>query len=255
MRFTDNQDGTITDTETGLMWQQETMEKKDWDNAILSCSELNLAGHKDWRLPTIEELLSIVDFERHDPACDPVFKAQSGYYRSSSTDGPTGAWLVYFYIGGAFAGTKTGGYYVRAVRARSMVEQHASERGKAVALREEIGRADEFDGSETVVSKTMYDSMANLAIARETLIAALQAENARLVDNEGFIKGINAALLPYQKRALDAEAELAAVEGHLREANYSEEAMAEERDALREELRLANASLTAAKADVEAVSK
>ena len=119
MRFTDNQDGTITDTETGLMWQQETMGEMNWDNAILACSELDLAGHKDWRLPTIKELLSIVDFERHNPACDPVFNAQSDFYWSSSTyqDGPTGAWLVYFGNGYTDATGKTNGYYVRAVRA------------------------------------------------------------------------------------------------------------------------------------------
>mgnify|MGYP003648745510 CR=1 FL=1 len=119
MRFTDNQDGTITDTETGLMWQQGTMEKKDWDHAILACSELNLAGHKDWRLPTIKELFSIVDFERHDPACDPVFNAQSYGYWSSSTyqDTSAGAWRVYFNGGGTDATGKTLGYYVRAVRA------------------------------------------------------------------------------------------------------------------------------------------
>jgi hypothetical protein len=121
MRFTDNQDGTITDQETGLMWQQGTMGKKDWDHAILACSELNLAGHKDWRLPTIKELLSIVDFERHNPTCDPVFNAQSDGYWSSSTgqSSPALAWYVYFSFGYTNALSKTNGYDVRAVRAGS----------------------------------------------------------------------------------------------------------------------------------------
>ena len=121
MRFTDNQDGTITDQETGLMWQQETMEEMNWNKAILACSELSLAGHKDWRLPKIKELQSIVDFERINPACDPVFNAQSGYYWSSSTyqGTPTGAWNVGFLSGYTYATSKTNGYYVRAVRSGS----------------------------------------------------------------------------------------------------------------------------------------
>ena len=118
MRFIDNQDRTITDTETGLMWQQATMERKDWDNAILSCSELALAGHKDWRLPTIKELFSIVDFERSDPACDPVFKAQSNYYWSSSTyqGYPSYGWYMDFLDGSMGADFMTHNNFVRAVR-------------------------------------------------------------------------------------------------------------------------------------------
>ena len=121
MRFIDNKNGTITDTETGLMWQQETLSTMSYDNAVLTCSELDLAGYKDWRCPTISELLTIVDYTRSKPACDPVFKAQSSYYWSSSTyqNLPSHAWTVSFYVGGTNYDYKTDGYHVRAVRAGS----------------------------------------------------------------------------------------------------------------------------------------
>lgn len=118
MTYIDNKDGTITDTATGLMWQKDTLSTMSYDNAILTCSELDLAGHKDWRLPTIEELVSIVDYDRRDPACDPVFRSVSDYYWSSETDQylPNFARIVFFYNGFVSCYYKTDFYYVRAVR-------------------------------------------------------------------------------------------------------------------------------------------
>ncbi len=79
--FTDNGDGTITDNVTKLMWQKTpTSDNYTRDDAIAYCAiTLNtqasaLGGHRDWRLPTIIELTSIVDFGRPaPPAVDPTF--------------------------------------------------------------------------------------------------------------------------------------------------------------------------------------
>ena len=69
--FVDNGDGTITDRATGLMWEQETDDLwKNWEGAFQYCEDLILAGHADWRMPEISELLSIVDYSRVDPAID-----------------------------------------------------------------------------------------------------------------------------------------------------------------------------------------
>lgn len=55
--FRDNRNGTITDTRTNLMWQKELYsEKMTWENAMKYTKRVQLAGYKDWRLPTIEEL-------------------------------------------------------------------------------------------------------------------------------------------------------------------------------------------------------
>lgn len=61
-RFTDNQDGTVTDTLTGLIWQRDDDgQARDYKTAISYCKKLWLSGRKGWRLPRLSELLSIVD--------------------------------------------------------------------------------------------------------------------------------------------------------------------------------------------------
>lgn len=60
--FTDNLDGTVTDSTSGLMWQQTAQGSGlDWQEKLDACSGLNLAGYTDWRLPDIKELASTVN--------------------------------------------------------------------------------------------------------------------------------------------------------------------------------------------------
>ena len=62
--FIDNKDGTITDRATGFMWEQSGSKKaKSWYLAKKYIKILNkkkFAGYKDWRIPTIEELYSLL---------------------------------------------------------------------------------------------------------------------------------------------------------------------------------------------------
>ncbi|MBU4055376.1 MAG: DUF1566 domain-containing protein, partial [Proteobacteria bacterium] len=60
----DNGDGTVTDTETGLMWQKDEAGAMSWQNALTHCETMDLAGYDDWRLPNRNELQSIVDYTR-----------------------------------------------------------------------------------------------------------------------------------------------------------------------------------------------
>jgi hypothetical protein len=61
--FQDNGDGTVTDLNTGLMWQQTpSSEKATLTEALTGAETFNLAGYDDWRLPTIKELYSLIDF-------------------------------------------------------------------------------------------------------------------------------------------------------------------------------------------------
>ena len=60
--YTDNKDGTIIDNVTGLMWQQSLTEKLTYADALKKVEEFNLAGHGDWRIPTIKELYSLIQF-------------------------------------------------------------------------------------------------------------------------------------------------------------------------------------------------
>jgi hypothetical protein len=65
--YLDNDDGTITDLNTGLMWQKSTGDKMTWDEAKSGADSFNLAGYDDWRLPTIKELYSLILFSGLDP--------------------------------------------------------------------------------------------------------------------------------------------------------------------------------------------
>ncbi len=60
--YTDNNNGTITDNVTGLMWQQQMGEKLTYEQALQKISSLKLAGYGDWRIPTIKELYSLIQF-------------------------------------------------------------------------------------------------------------------------------------------------------------------------------------------------
>ena len=66
--YKNNGDGTISDLNTGLMWQKSPGSKVSYANAIAGAKSLNLDGYTDWRLPTIKELYSLIDFSGTDPS-------------------------------------------------------------------------------------------------------------------------------------------------------------------------------------------
>jgi hypothetical protein len=68
--YKDNGDGTVTDLNTGLMWQSDPGEKMTFRQAVAGAAKCRLAGYKDWRLPTIKELYSLILFSGTDP--DPM---------------------------------------------------------------------------------------------------------------------------------------------------------------------------------------
>jgi hypothetical protein len=119
--YFDNNDGTITDTTTGLMWQAATAQGEyTWQEALDYVDNLNSGGYlgyTDWRLPTRNELQSLVDYSRHGlPTTFPNTVASS-YWSSTAVAGYTDyAWYVFFGNGYVYYGDKSYYYYVRAVR-------------------------------------------------------------------------------------------------------------------------------------------
>jgi len=119
--FVDNGDGTITDTRNGLMWEKlNSAPTATWDQAKAYCENLTLGGQSDWRLPNRNELRSLVDYSRNNPAINTTFfpDAVADDYWSSTTDvfSSGAAWVVEFGVGSDFHDRKTDNNYIRAVR-------------------------------------------------------------------------------------------------------------------------------------------
>jgi hypothetical protein len=97
-RFTHNNDGTITDILTGLVWTKNANcdGDKSWDDALTYCNTLSngdcgLQDNSvpgDWRLPNVRELQSLIDYGRFNPALPlnhPFENVQNFFYWVSST--------------------------------------------------------------------------------------------------------------------------------------------------------------------------
>ena len=118
-RFTDNGDQTVTDNLTGLMWTKDANQGQgtvQWTNALNGAADCNAGGYNDWRLPSVQELHSLVDYGRSRPALPlnhPFLNIQNNYYWSSNTYAPiTGnAWTVHLYIGFVDLNNKVNDYY------------------------------------------------------------------------------------------------------------------------------------------------
>ena len=118
--FTDNGNGTITDNNTGLMWQKEDDNTtRQWESAITYCEGLSLGSYTDWRLPNIKELKSIVDNTKYSPSDTTYFPNTNSFYYWSSTTYAVStslAWYVYFSYGDVYYDYKSYYFYVRCVR-------------------------------------------------------------------------------------------------------------------------------------------
>ncbi len=123
-RFVLNGDGTVTDTKTGLMWQQETAGPMPWEAAMSYCKGLSLGGHTDWRPPRKEELELLGDFNRFSLEID-VWQDNLAFPNTMSANYWTCnshalytwfAWCVFAGKGTISHENKLSHQYVRAVR-------------------------------------------------------------------------------------------------------------------------------------------
>jgi len=106
----------VLDKETGLVWErQPSVELNLWDNTLFNCLGLETGGRKGWRLPTVEELSSLVDPTQSSPALPTghpfaVQVSETDFQSStyfSATRMPesiimegVGVWAVNFSVGG-----------------------------------------------------------------------------------------------------------------------------------------------------------
>ena len=105
-RLIDNNDGTVTDGATGLMWEKRGSSFLSNRRAKKYIEQLNgqrFAGHSDWRMPTVEELASVLVQNRNNGVhLDPVFDYKQtrcwtiDRCESQSWSWYNGAWLIDF---------------------------------------------------------------------------------------------------------------------------------------------------------------
>ena len=139
-RFTDNSDGTVTDTLTGLIWLKDAncFEERTWSQALSDCSGLSdgLCGlldnssSGDWTLPNRNELNSLIHSGFYNPTLsdtdgtgpwlegDPFTNVQSNFYWTSTTT-PSfsgAAYEVHLGLGTVGGNNKVGVNYIWPVR-------------------------------------------------------------------------------------------------------------------------------------------
>jgi hypothetical protein len=120
-------DETVADVVTGLTWQRNLPETYvgcagtcTWDKAKAYCDMLTLAGADNWRLPTMIELVSILDDNAVMPSIDAAAfpnTPSDNFWSASPNIGDSGqAWGVGFAAFQVLARAKTDSLRVRCVR-------------------------------------------------------------------------------------------------------------------------------------------
>jgi hypothetical protein len=98
--FLDNNDGTVTDRTTGLMWQKSgsssSVENRGAKDYIKQLNRQKFAGYSDWRMPTVDELASLLARRKKDGVhIDPVFdNKQATCWTADECDPKGWIWLA-----------------------------------------------------------------------------------------------------------------------------------------------------------------
>ena len=97
-----------------LEWHPDTKKNVTWDEAKAYCESLG----DGWRMPTIQELTSVVDYSRYDPATEIAGFECLGYWSASTYAlNPHFAWFVFLFVGNVSARDRpSSSLAVRAVR-------------------------------------------------------------------------------------------------------------------------------------------
>jgi hypothetical protein len=105
-RFTEYENGTVTDNLTGLIWTRNAniYGIKPWCQAIASCNSSSEGGYADWRLPNVRELQSLLDYRGENqysmlPVGHPftgIGISQTFFYWSSTSYSPDSSWTISF---------------------------------------------------------------------------------------------------------------------------------------------------------------
>jgi hypothetical protein len=117
-----NSDDTAIDLTTGLQWQKSSYPTAvAWAETSSICSAVSLSGKTDWRVPSISELASIIDFDKYSPTINTIIFSDTDSWPASKTFWSAttyyeNAWFLRFEDGAVQHGNKEGMFYVRCVR-------------------------------------------------------------------------------------------------------------------------------------------
>jgi len=111
----------VIDHITGLTWQQSGSEEHvDYSKARNYIAGLKLGGfggYNDWRMPTLEEVMSIMEREKYDALhIDPIFDRKQSWIWTADKESAGVAWVVNFSYGICLGRPINDSRYVRAVR-------------------------------------------------------------------------------------------------------------------------------------------
>jgi len=113
----------VRDRVLNITWQDTRivrLRQRTWKDADKYCKRIRLAKKTNWRLPTMYELLTIIDYKKNNPAMIDIFEyvQSKGYYWTSDnivTD-KNYAWYVSFNKGNTYGFSKDKKAYIRCVR-------------------------------------------------------------------------------------------------------------------------------------------
>ena len=108
---------TLIDRRTSLMWQRSGLDiasARTMQRGIAELNMQNFAGHSDWRLPAMEEAMSLMEPEKNKKGIylDPVFSKEQPFIFVAAQRKPGGYWFVDYKQGRSFwsSGTIPGGF-------------------------------------------------------------------------------------------------------------------------------------------------
>jgi len=206
--FIDNHDATVTDTRTGLTWQQCTVGQDPstncggsytiftWDNAVSYCNDLVFppsgAVFSDWRLPNPKEFESLQDDSLWNPSINRTFFPNNpmSAYHTSTTDAstPTHNWWAGF-VGNTNGSNikKNSVGVVRCVRGGSLgnfarLIHEDSPVDDYLTLRDAYEAANEED----IIEAQAVDSTENLTLSGNIAVTLKGGYDSGFVTNSGF---------------------------------------------------------------------
>ncbi len=164
----DNDDGTVTDSATGLMWQQsgadQLLQFSGARKYIDNLNQVMFAGYEDWRLPTIDEMASLLEPEKQaeDLYRNRAFGTEQKWCWSGDSRSPRSMWIVAFDYGRIGWNYSSSRNNVKAVRSCYMEDSGLATSNNGGALTDpENGEGEAGDRVQPLRSKPLVVSTDN----------------------------------------------------------------------------------------------